>query len=162
MKIALKNEGTHHWLAGQPGVSERTHSSAAGLAFGGEVIQDPQTAIRAAAKVWQDRGNYEGSVSFSTTRKFTTKAAAEEFAALYDLLWPRTGDLDLYGADGQIVARLTNVLVSPPSRRVYGVSVDLDYTVVGGLMEAPEGGGFDDPEYTMAGEAVTMNGQAIV
>lgn len=131
MKIALVHDSTTYWLAGQTGVSERVHSSAGDLEFSGEIALQGQSRVRAVARAWRDRGNYSAGVSFSTTRKFDSLTEAEEFAATYDLVYPRTGYLEFYGAAGAVVATLQNVVVNPPRRRVTGVSVRLDYSAVG-------------------------------
>ena len=131
MKIALVNDSTTYWLAGQTGVSERVHSSAGDLEFSGEIALQGQSRVRAVTRAWRDRGNYSAGVSFTTTRKFDSLTEAEEFAATYDLDYPRTGYLEFYGANGGLVVTLQNVVVNPPRRRVTGVSVRLDYSVVG-------------------------------
>jgi hypothetical protein len=160
MKIALVHESLTYWLAGEPEVSERVHSSAANLKFSGSIEIDAQGLIRAVNMRYQDRKNLSSGLSFSTTRKFDTLAEAEEYSALYDTVNPRTGYVDLYGADGGAKARLTQAVVKPPVRTVTGVSVQLDYEVVGskwllnlGTAEEPE---FGTPEITMGGEVVTM------
>ncbi len=160
MKIALIYESDTYWLAGQTGVSERVHSSAANLKFTGAIEIDAQGRIRAANMRFQDRSNLSSGVTFTTTRKFGSLAAAEEYSALYDALNPRTGYLDVYGADGGAKARLTNAIVKPPVRVISGVSVQLDYEVIGGkwLMNlgTAEDAEFGTPEITMGGEVVTM------
>lgn len=157
MKIALLHEAITYWLAGQPEVSERVHSSAADLVFTGDIQIDIQGRVRASSMAYRDRGNLSAGLSFSTWRKFTTLAEAEEYSAVYDAVNPRTGYVDLYGASGSIIARLQNAVVRPPVRAVTGTSVKLDYTVVGGAWVVPDGeGGFETPEITMGGEFVTM------
>ena len=69
---------------------------------------------RAVARAWRDRGNYSAGVSFSTTRKFDSLTEAEEFAATYDLVYPRTGYLEFYGAAGAVVATLYGRLPMAP------------------------------------------------
>ncbi len=153
MKIALVHSSGTYWLAGQVGVSERVHSSAADLEFSGEIAVQGQDRVRAPARAFRDRLNYSSGVSFTTSRKFDTLTAAEEFAATYDAVYPRTGSIELYGASEVIVATLQNAIVNPPRRRVTGVSVQLIYSVVGGAWELPEGF-----EYlTMGGEVITMD-----
>ncbi len=173
MKIALVYETLTIWLAGQLEVSERVHSSASNLKFSGNIEIDAQGRIRATHMRFQDRKNLSSGVSFTTWRKFETEAEAEEFSALYDTVTQRTGYLDVYGAGGAAVARLTNAIVLPPTRTVIGVSVQLDYVVKGGEWLANLGGGgggeggggggggggdpeWGTPEITMGGEVVTM------
>jgi hypothetical protein len=135
MKIALIHESTTYWLAGETGVDERVHSSAADLVISGAIALQEQSRVRAVARAWRDRGNQSAEVSFSTTRKFATMAAAEEFALTYDITFPRTGYVEFYGASGSVVGTLGNAVVNPPRRVVTGVSVRLEYTVVGGQFE---------------------------
>lgn len=157
MKIALRHDAVDHWLAGAPGVAQSVHSSAGDLLINGQINIDTQARVRAAAMAFRDRGNLSQDISFTTARKFATTAEADEFAITYDAVMPRTGYLDLYGEDDEPIARLTNAVVSPPSRQTIGVSVQLSYQVVGAAMLiADGGGGFETPEITMGGEVVTM------
>ena len=135
MKIALIHDSTTYWLAGETGVDERVHSSAADLVISGAIALQDQSRVRAVARAWRDRGNKSVEVSYSTTRKFATLAAAEEFALTYDTNFPRTGYVEFYGASGSLITALTNAVVNPPRRVVTGVSVRLDYTVVGAQFE---------------------------
>ena len=173
MKIALKHESDTIWLAGQLGVSERVHSSAVDLKFTGDIEIDVQGRIRALYSRLQDRKNVTSGLTFSTFLKFDTTAAAEEYAALYDTVTPRTGYVDLYGANNLAIARLDNAIVKPPTRTVNGLSLRLDYVVMGGKWLVNTGGGgdgggggggggggddpdFGTPEITMGGQVVTM------
>lgn len=157
MKIALVYESDTFWLAGQIGVGEREHSSAADLVFSGSVVVDVQTRVRAKAVRLVDRGNLSAAVSWSTVRKFATLSEAEQFAATYDHVFPRTGYLDFYGADGTVVSRLDNAHLQPPVRKVTGVSVMMEYSAQGGQWLVPDGeDGFETPEITMGGETITM------
>jgi hypothetical protein len=153
MKIALVSSATTYWLAGQVGVNERVFSSAANLDFGGEIIVQSQDRVRAANVAHRDRKNYSASVSWTTVRKFESLTDAEVFAATYDAVYPRTGALEFYGANGVLVATLQNVVVRPPGRRVTGVSVELRYSVVGGAWTLEEG---YPGLVTMGGQVVTM------
>lgn len=153
MKIALVSSATTYWLAGQVGVSERVHSSADRLEFGGDIIVQPQERVRARHMAFRDRKNYSASVSFRTTRKFTTLTDAEAFAATYDALYPRTGFLEFYGADDILIATLQNAVLRPPTRIVTGVSVEMTYSAVGGEWTVEES---YSSIITMGGEAVTM------
>lgn len=162
MKIALKYETDTYWLAGEPGVSERVHSSAADLEFSGQSNVQAQGRVRALNMAFRDRGNLSAGVAWSTVRKFASLSAAEEFALVYDTVFPRTGYLDFYGADGTVKARLDNAQVNPPVRKVTGVSVRMDYSAQGGRWLVPDGGGgFETPEITMGGEVVTMGGEVV-
>lgn len=159
MKIALVHDSTTYWLAGQVGVNERVFSSAANLEFTGQIIVQGQDRVRAASRAWRDRKNYSSGVSFTTTRKFPTLAEAEEFAALYDAVTPRTGHIEFYGSSDVVVAILDNAIVNPPTRKITGVSVELRYSVVGGGWVLPEG--YED-YLMMGGEFITMGGDVIL
>jgi hypothetical protein len=156
MKIALIHNSNTYWLAGQPGVSERKHSSAGDLEFSGAIALQGQDRVRAVSRAWRDRGNYSAAVNFSTTRKFDSLTEAEEFAATYDVVYPRAGYLEFYGAEDALVATLLNAVVNPPRRRVTGVSVRLDYSVVGAIWQQV-------PHYFLSwnGLAITFNGSSI-
>ena len=157
MKIALKNGDTDFWLAGEPGVAQSVHSSAGNLRFSGDISIDPQGRVRARSMAFRDRGNLAETISFTTSRKFDTTDEADEWAATYSAVHPRTGYLDLYNEAGDCIARLDNAVVRPPQREVIGVSVQLSYTVTGGEILVPDGGGsFETPEMMMGGEVVTM------
>jgi hypothetical protein len=157
MKIALVSAEVVNWLAGEPGIAQSVHASAGDLRINGQIGIDSQARLRAAYMAFRDRGNLQQNISFSTSRKFDTTGEADDWATTYDAVMPRTGSLDFYDEAGEQVARLLNAVVSPPERRVIGVSVLLSYTVVGGEMQIADGeGGFDTPELTMGGNYVTM------
>jgi hypothetical protein len=157
MKIALVISEDFYWLAGEPGISQTVHSSAADLRINGQINIDSQARLRAAAMAFRDRGNLQQSISFTTSRKFDTTAEADAWSTTYDAVMPRTGYLDFYDEAGDPVARLVNAVVSPPERRIIGVSVLLTYSVVGGTMLIADGeGDWETPQITMAGNYVTM------
>lgn len=157
MKIALINSEVFYWLAGEPGIDQTVHTSAGDLRINGQINIDSQARLRAAAMAFRDRKNLQQSITFSTWRKFDTPAEAKEWALTYDAVMPRTGSLDFYDEAGDPVARLSGAVVSPPQRRILGVSVELTYSVVGGAMLIADGeGGYETPQLTMGGEYVTM------
>jgi hypothetical protein len=157
MYIALVHEALTYWLAGEPAVSQRVHSGAADLVISGDIALDQQGRVRASSMRYSDRKNLSATVSFTTTRVFDTEDEAEDFSATYDAVYPRTGYLDLYNAAGEARARLLSAVVKPPTRRLVGLSLILEYTVVGGAWLIADGeGGFETPEITMGGEVVTM------
>jgi hypothetical protein len=95
MRISLLVGSTLYPLAGEAGVSERTHSSAANYRL--EPVADMQTdlLVRGTARRHTDRGNLGVEISFSTTRSFDTAEAAMEWAHDYDITAPRAGTLVL-------------------------------------------------------------------
>lgn len=157
MKIALLSDAVVYWLAGQEGIAQTVHSSAADLRINGQINVESQARLRAAFMAFRDRGNLQQNISFTTSRKFDTPSEANDWAITYDAVTPRTGYLDFYDETDEPVARVLNVVVSPPERRVIGVSVQLSYSVVGGEVLIADGEGeFDTPEITMGGDYVTM------
>ncbi len=135
MRIALVTDSLVVWLAGNPALAERMHSSAGGLSFSGHIEMQHNAFVRGAAAQIVDRGNLMSSVSFTTSRVFSSPAAAETWSALYDTTQPRTGCLVLDTTDGNYV-NLSPCVVQPPTRQVIGQSVQLHYTVTGGALWA--------------------------
>lgn len=143
MRIALLNGITSYPLAGEAGVSERTHSSAANLRIVPSIIVQADTRIRAAATLHRDRLNLATQITFSTTRQFATVRAAEEFARRYDATTPRTGTLLCDSIDPltALTYRDTyaDALVQPPARALAGATVLMDYVVLCGPCTAATG-----------------------
>jgi hypothetical protein len=138
MRIGLHNGSTLYPLAGEAGVSERTHSSAGDLVISPQAEVQVASYVRAAAAKPMDRGNLLHVVSFSTTRKLSSVVEAQLWALDYDAAFPRSGTLylDTVAAGGIIVRRtMANAVVDPPQRRVMGAPVMLNYTVRGGAIE---------------------------
>jgi hypothetical protein len=156
MLLCLIHNATNYWLAGQVGVDQSVHSSAANLQFNGSAILQAQQRVRANYTALRDRGNLMASVSFSTTRQFDTISAAEIFAATYDAVFPRTGTLRCFRESGPSVCQLLNAVVAPPSRQVIGVTVMMSYTVNGGEWQALTPEGDLDPVLTLSGDVITM------
>ncbi len=138
MRIALRTpDGVFHWLAGNPGLSERDHSSAGALRIAGDIVTQEVKKIRAAAAVTLDRANLKTTLSFGTVRKFSDAATAELWSADYDLAQPRVGlvILESVMATGGVTRRyLPDAVVHSPGREVTGVSVALSYTISGGAI----------------------------
>ena len=136
MRVALKtDDGVVHWLAGQPGVSERDFSSVANFKNEGRINVQENQFIRARAAEYEDRLNLATTVTFDTTRKFPTVVAAFTFALDYDRTKPREGQLifEIPVAGGAEVRRfMAGAVVLPPKILTIGVSVNLSYTVLGG------------------------------
>lgn len=95
MRISLLNGSTIYPLAGQAGVAESVHSSAADLRINGEIAKQSARFVRGDnAKTW-DRKGLATSIGFSTARTFASVMLAEQWAADYDTTLPRSGVLVL-------------------------------------------------------------------
>ena len=137
MRISLYSGSTLYPLAGQSGVSERTHSSAGDLVISPQAEVQVSAFVRGAYARPLDRGNVLNVISFSTTRKFASPAEAQQWALDYDADFPRSGTLylDTVSPLGLIVRRvMANAVVDPPRRRLAGATVLLDYSVRGGAI----------------------------
>ena len=135
MRIALINGATTYPLAGEAGVDERMHTSAADFRMTGHAGKQSQTFVRAAYGQEIDRGNLFHGISFTTARQFSTPQAAFLYSLDYAASHPRDGilQMDTIGSWGAIARRqMTGALVDPPGRRVIGCSLMLDYHVSGG------------------------------
>ncbi len=134
MRVALIHDGSTRWLAGDPGKSEREHTSAADLEIEAVIVSEIDNYIRAARAKPRDRKNLQTTYRFGTTRLFDTAAEAEVWSADYDAAFPRTGSLRLQSllpGGGQQNRYLNDAVVLPPRRQVIGCSVILSYTVQG-------------------------------
>lgn len=138
MRISLLNTGTLYPLAGEAGVSERVHSSAADLRISPRAALQTTERVRAAAARHYDRGNLSTVITFSTTRLFDSVTAADQWSLDYDSDFPREGTLylDSVAADGITVARklMDNAVVSPPERIHRGCTIQLFYQIQGGAI----------------------------
>ena len=130
MRIALTSGETVYHLAGQSGVSERTHSSAGDLQISAQIASQGRDGVRRTAAGLHDRKNLRTTISFTTTRLFATEILAQAFALDYDGSYPRTGTLTLTPIGGT-AKYLREAVVFPPDRRVIGATVQLSYTVTG-------------------------------
>lgn len=149
MRIALYSGSTLYPLAGQQGVTEHDHSSAAGFTIAPQVNQQVAAYVRGTHSKPIDRGNLLNIMTFSTTRKFASVLAAQGWALDYDADFARSGTLYLDALDttGIITRRtMANAVVDPPVRRCIGATVLLDYTVRGGVIA--DGEAYPDIEVT--------------
>lgn len=136
MKISLGTESGTVYLAGSPSVSEREHTSAADLVIRPDILTQSRDGVRKQVSGERDRGNLKTVVSFSTRRLFATEAAAQEFALDYDRLNGREGTLSLSPMGGGATRTMANCVVRPPERSVFGCTVTLFYTCIGGEIAA--------------------------
>ena len=137
MRIALYSGSTLYPLAGQQGVTEHDHSSAAGFTITPQANQQVAAYVRGTHAKPIDRGNLLNILTFSSTRKFSTAKAAQLWALDYDAAFARSGTiyLDSVGPYEAISRRtMANAVVDPPARRCQGATVFLDYTVRGGAI----------------------------
>lgn len=143
MRISLLQATTSYPLAGEEGVGEREHSSAAGFELTGETRKQAMAYVRGSLAREKDRGNLLHTITFSTTRLFDSHAEASLFALAYDAAVPREGTLVIenIGADGGVEStlHLLDAVVSPPRRRLTGCTLFLDYTVTGGAINQVSG-----------------------
>lgn len=163
MRISLKVGATVYPLAGQAGVSERTHSSAGDFRISAQSQQELILRVRAATAKMVDRGNLATTITFSTSRVFPTAAEAFLYTLDHDGALPRAGTLIMETAkpSGAAYSRyLMDVVISPPSRRVVGCTALLDYTATGGGIVV--GPGTDAPVLTISGTFVRSGGGALV
>lgn len=139
MRVSLYNGSTLYPLAGQAGVNERVHSSSGDFRETARAETQIVNRVRATYAEPLDRGNLLTQFQFSTTRIFDTPALAELWCLDYEAAFPRDGTLIMDAiAPGGVVTRrhLLNAVVSPPSRRCIGCTVQLDYQVEGGQVQA--------------------------
>ena len=100
MRISLLNGTTIYPLAGQAGVAESVHSSAADYSVEPEISKQTSLRVRADHAVTWDRRNLRTTIRFSTVRTFATCLLAEKFANDYDETIPRSGILIIEGTGG--------------------------------------------------------------
>lgn len=134
MRIALVVGASIYHLAGQAGVDERTHSSAADFNIDPEALQTVTNLLRAENAMPRDRGNLLVRGSFSTSRLFASAAEAWAWSLDYDSAFPRSGTLrlDLPLAGGGVMRReLVNAVIERASRRVIGCTVLINYQFMG-------------------------------
>lgn len=146
MRIALKVGSSYYPLAGEAGVSERDHTSAADFQLSAEAGKQIIQRVRGAYVQVVDRGNLMHTVRFTTARQFVTPAAAFLAVLDHDAAMPRAGVLvlDAVAPDGGIYRRLmASAVVTPPARRVIGATALYDYSVDGGAIT--DGGYFATP-----------------
>jgi hypothetical protein len=137
MRAALIHSTGTLWLAGNPATAERLHSSAANLRIEGRTALQQDARVRAAATLHIDRGNLATTVSFDTSRIFSTPAEAEVWSGMYDTANPRTGTLVLASISpvNESLLFFHGAVVQPPRRQVIGCSVLLGYEVLCGAAE---------------------------
>jgi hypothetical protein len=143
MRITLKVGATLFPLAGAAGVSERTHSSAAEFTLTPESAVQIDEFVRGEYARVTDRGNLLNVVSFTTTRQFSSPAAAQIWCLDYDETFPRSGTVvfDAILPSGAILRRhMGGAVVSPPRRRCNGATALVDFLIKGGEV-VPAGGG---------------------
>lgn len=137
MRIKLVNGGSTYYLAGQSGVSERTHSSAGDISITTAIDMQTAKKTRATNAALHDRLNEVNTISFSTTRVFSSPDLAEQWSLDHGTNFGRTGTLYLETISSAGVSTwryLQNAIVPAPARRVTGCTVTAAYTVTGGAI----------------------------
>ena len=149
MRIGLQNGGTTQWLAGEPGVSERVHSSARDYTLTGERQLEVVPFVKGLVTRQFDRRNQSNEVTFGTTRTFSTADLCFLYTLDYLADIPLTGTLVLQidTPNGGYKTRLiANAVMQRPEMDAVGVSLALDYTVTGGaITTGPTYPGGGDP-----------------
>ena len=137
MRISITTPDNKRFhLAGQPGVSERVHSSAAN--YQKSVIYTPQVSrfVRARAVKVHDRGNQQTVISFGTSRKFEDAAEAMAWGHDHEIDYPRAGTVAVESQranGGTLVRYLKDAAVSPPEIQFLGATLLIYYTITGGI-----------------------------
>jgi hypothetical protein len=142
MRVSLLVGSTLYPLAGEDGVSERVHSSAADFSVDPQAESQYISRVRASTGAVVDRGNLLTRISFTTTRKFPTVPHASMWLLDYDRTTPREGIVVLEDTSplGAVLRRhLLGAVVSPPRRRHTGCTVFLDYSIQGSEIIFVEG-----------------------
>lgn len=138
MRVSLIVGSKRHHLAGQPGVSERVHSSAGNYRKVANSAVQVSALFRARAVKSYDRGNLQTTISFSTTRKFSDAAEAMAWGHDHELDYPREGTVVVEGqrGNGSVIARyMKDAVVSPPEIQYLGATLIIFYTITGGIFE---------------------------
>lgn len=136
MRIYLTNGAKTYYLTGQPGVSERVHSSAFDYQKRSQAVTQTAGFVRGKAVKVYDRGNVQTTISFGTTRKFATAADAVAWAHDHEADYPRTGTV-IVETDranlGAIRRYLREAVVSPPDIEFIGATLVIRYSITGGI-----------------------------
>lgn len=123
------------WLAGNPALSEREHSSVSDFRITPQINVQQKQTVRGAASSFSDRKNLATTLSFGTSRLFATAEAAEAWSLDYDQAFPRTGTLvmaSVLPGGGVRYRYMAGAVIQPPERIVTGCTVQLRYVIVGG------------------------------
>lgn len=137
MQITLYNSSTPYYLAGQSGVSERVHSSAANIRISESIAIQESQRIRASHATAFDRQNLRTTIEFDTTRTFSDASEAEAWSLDYSQTYPRTGTLRItcgHAGLADEIREMADCIVEPPARTVIGCSVFLSYRITGGAI----------------------------
>jgi len=132
MQVSVQTTGGTVYLAGEPGVNERVHTSASDIVLTGKVNVQVQQFLRGAQGRVLDRGGLTNTLTFGTARIFDTTAEAETWILTYDTTTPRYGVIycTTYAPGGApVTIALGTGVVQPPERKVIGCTVLLRYTI---------------------------------
>ena len=135
MRIGLQNGDTIQWLAGEPGVSERVHSSVRDFALGGDRQLEVVPFVKGSFTRQFDRGNQANEITFGTTRTF----ASADLTFLFELDYldniQLTGtivfQIDIPGG-GTETRYMANAVMQRPEMDPIGDSLMLDFSISGG------------------------------
>jgi hypothetical protein len=121
------------WLAGNPNVGERVHSSAL-MQYAPQRLQQAVAGLRWTEMQFFDRGNASWEITFETTRRFATFTEVDDFIQTYPSKHPFQGTVsfrkDLPSGEWE-ERNLQLAVIEPPVMIPQGVSLHLRYTLRG-------------------------------
>lgn len=137
MKIILKSGSTEQILCDGHTNAQNKHVGPSGLRISGNVTPEEQRFLRATTGKPQNRGNLIIRISFGVVRECASFLAAEKFCATYQRDVLRGGSLYLLAENAtggfEKLVLADAVLVEVLTLHT-GVTVDLNYTLIGGTL----------------------------
>ncbi len=130
MRIYLQDSTGDHPLTGELGSADRAAVGVADFQVTAAVMTQALPLLRSASAGQADRGNLTTTVRFTVVRTFASHAAATLFAADHAVETPREGTLRLQ-TETRGCRYLQGAVLLPPSRRISGCGVSMDYTATG-------------------------------
>jgi len=137
MRIGIVSGTSAYWLAGDPALSEREHSSASNYRQQGARKTQENSFVRGSQSKVIDRGNILHTISFTTWRLFNTAHEAELWTLNYEASTPHSGSLRILSpiaGGGETNRYVHNCVIDPPSFEITGCTVKITYTVRGGAI----------------------------
>lgn len=134
MRVKILSGSTTYWLAGNPSVQEREHSSCANLVFTPGRLDQQQDGLRWTHSAFRDRKNAFWQVSFSTRRLFASPYLAGQFVFTVENDQPITGTVIFRNDDGlggYEEWALADAIISLPTVQQEGCTLHLNYSLRG-------------------------------
>src|ERR1041385_1875963 len=137
VKIDSGGGGAIVWLAGEPGVGNRTFTEVNEMHAAGRPLPQPAEFLRAAYRSVFNRGNKGEDITFSSERTYETVADAERY---YLEQWTRIPGRGLVtfqvlsGGSVSIERWLNGAVIEGVDRTYAGVKVSYTYHIIGGQM----------------------------